>query len=346
MIESFYDGGLEKRGKKPETLDITHWIVEGNVATSDIVGKTFRGGIATTAIDSDDGMHLVLIGGGTAQDGFSFRHLIISSGGVGEISGKACRWLFASGIGLVCATYSSESDTTMAAKWFSGDNQKGLRIVVMRSDGQVADQFIVGDAQCESMLTDGFFVAADDSAHIVYSCLTRNGDTTTSSKRYSSFSLGLASFSAGGLSVGNTSATPRHVEATSVKIIGFPSWVTYDPRSRIALVAGYCEAQEVHSGMAGRTSQYCGSRYALRDVGVKIFSLEDQTVAMMASPRSPDGIDTQIHYLQYRDGAWSAPLVVAVESVFSTGFFALGHRNGRAFLVTREGATIGRWIKY
>ena len=198
------------------------------------------------------------------------------------------------------------------------------------------------DAQCESTLIDGFFVAADDSAHVVYSCLTGEGSTSASGRRYASFSLEQASSRNGG----SSSVTPLYVQATPVKLTGYPSWVTYDPKTGITLVAGYCEAQEIQSGTAGKISSYCGSRYALREVGLKIFSLADQAVGMMASPRSPDGIDTQVHFLRYRDGAWSAPRVVTTERVLSTGLFAFGSRKRRAFLVTHEGPTVGRWIDY
>jgi hypothetical protein len=317
---------------------------------------------AQSAFDYSGRLHL-LIEYETPSKEPAFLHLIRNPDGWTESSKAACAWLLSSSGGLICA-FRSDSKRISHKDWVTPQfvaqstmNYGKDLVLAFEINGELAPRIVARDRECPHFRAESFTIDNDGSAHVTYLCGETSADKTTWRRRYARFSLDEGSAN---IDI-RTTAQPSFIsdKIRQVNLVGTPLEIAPvdiapNSESQITLLVGQCKSQEVKLGTATLPEHYCSvlnteeGVYRLRDnARVLRRSGKFRGFGLLASVRSPDGRDGEIHYLQYLDGGWSSPVTVTRESTFAVGGCdCVAHTDGHAFLITRESGTVGRWIDF
>lgn len=347
-------------------IEIIHLVVNGQaVITREVISKTGFGPDSVrdvqSAFDYSGRLH-ILIEYETPSKTHAFLHLIRNPDGWTESSVAACAWLISSSGGLICA-FRSDSKWISSKDWVTpqfvaqATRTYGTDLVLaFEVNGELAPRIVARDRECPHFRAEALAIDNKGFAHVSYLCGETLTDYTTSRRRYARFPLDVGSANGNMQTTAQPSSNSNEIRrinlvGTTLEIA--PVDIAPNPESQITLLVGQCKSQEVKLGIATLPEHYCSVSntdegvYRLRDEDTRVLRGwgKFRGYGLLASVRSPDGREGEIHYLQYFDGGWSSPVTVTRESIFAVDSCdCVAHKDGRAFLITRESGTVGRWI--
>jgi hypothetical protein len=330
-------------------------VVRREVISRDGLGsRSVRG--AGAAFDKLGQLHLLLEYEAAAGE-IAHLHLVRTKDGWTDGPAAGCTWLLASPRGLLCA-FRSDGQRLGGTDWISPQSgtaqiEYGSNLVLaFESGGAFVPSLLVRDPECPHFLAETMAVDHHGLAYLTYVCGATASGNAVWERRIARFALG-GSMAARGTDAGTqlpSAGNIRKIDLAGMPLEIAPVQIAIDPADEVVIVAGQCKSQEVRSGTPAPAAQYCGmagdghSAYRLRDSGAVLFARKPQGHVLLAYPESPDGLDAEVHYLELRDGRWSAPVTVAKNGTGAIAAGAVAHASGRAFVITVDAGTSGRWI--
>jgi len=275
-----------------------------------------------------------------SADRTGFVHLIRDPGGWTRSPPARCDWLVRVGPDLVCAARQARDGTAGIA--FSFADGDGFR------PGAVAT-----DPVCPAFAAEVVVPGADGSLLVSYLCGATAGDPVTWRRRIALIQEERFADDSRIASpdISDRSAELRRIVLTGMPLAVVPVRALRHPSTGLVLLVGDCASQEFVAGHLASVRHYCsvdataGPAYRLIDTGAALFAGPAGRFGQLAWVRSPDGLNGELHYLEYRDGRWSAPFVVGRDGGFATGVFPIAAGAGHALAVTRGPATVAQWVR-